>query len=321
MTSRLWPWAVLLVLAPLSFAGAQTAPYLSAVLAFALCALPHNFVELGFLCWGKGSMGGGLVRAPRWTWVLVGIMIVPGFLYLIPGALNPDQKEALFHSQMLAVPVWIGIMAAVRCWARPLWMVPVLCAAAAAGWAAWTRPDVAAVTFVQLHNITALIMAALVLRGRPREEQRQAWPLLAGVALASIIGTWGLLTWAPVWGGVEVPAATARVLGASVAPAGASSFLMDRLMAVFSFQLWLHYGVWVMLVPALGLAPLPALPRPALGAVTVAMVIGVAAVAVVAGTLSFFQDFVHTRTIYLALAGLHVYGEYPALIFGYRSAT
>ena len=305
---RLFAWVAFALLVPVALIGARTAPYLSAIAGFTLCAVPHNLSELTFFFAGRGGVGTALPKAPRWALMGLIFMMTPGFLYLIPGLLSAQQKLSLFSCHMAAIPLWIGAMA-LAAPLRPMVRVGLFSAGLAASALAWKAPLIASVVVAHGHHVTALILTWLILRDRPDAEKTLARPLFLAVVVAILAGTAWLLLGPAGTPGPQGPPGAAETLVNAIFLDGMTPEMLDRWMAVYAFQLWLHYGVWVMLVPALGLLPSPG-PRP-VGALAIA----VALVLVVGATLLFLDAFAQTRTVYMALAGLHSYGEFPVMLF------
>lgn len=313
--ASVWPWAALALLVPASFMASREAPYLLGAVGFTLFAIPHNITELTFFFAGRGAVGSALPRAPRWALVCMVLMMTPAFVYLLPGAVTPEQKVELFHWHMTAFPLWLGAMAL----AAPMragWRMFGAIAGGVLATLAWNSPFVASVVIANLHHLTALVIAWLILRARPAAEQRLARPLFLGLVAALALGTVWLLVGPQPQMGPEGVSGAGDALASSIYLDGMAPQTLDRWMAVYSFQLWLHYGVWVMLVPALRLLPSPLALRPAPRALVVAALLAAA----LGGSLLFYQSFAHTRVVYLALAGLHSYGEFPVMFFYARTA-
>ena len=119
---------------------------------------------------------------------------------------------------------------------------------------------------------------------------------------------------------------TARAGQPSIDAVQFSSFVplanSPSLVALHAFLELLHYGAWVLLLPAIGLATSPwnlrtiPLVRHRLGwpkAVTAALVAG--AVLVVLLWILFLLDFSTTRSIYFSVAIVHVLAEVPFLVW------
>lgn len=220
--------------------------------------------------------------------------------------------SATFSSVPVERPLW---HAALVCWALTLirlgrrdalaFAVPIGVAWAALAFAAPVYADLA---LVFLHPLAALwFVRRQIMKSRPH------WrPQFRGMAFALPV-----LALCVVSARAGQPL-TSAVQFQSFVPLATS----PALVALHAFLEMLHYGAWVVLLPAIGLANAPwslrsiPLVRHRLGwprLATAALVAGGALVVLL--WILFALDFQTTRSIYFSIAIVHVLAEVPAMVW------
>lgn len=194
------------------------------------------------------------------------------------------------------------------------WVWPIAFALVAV---AWLVPPGWGLALVYLHPLMAFWLLDRELR-RSRPQWRPAFH----ACLACLPVFLGVLWWRlgdapPLPRGDELAARIADHAGASILE-GVSS---HSLVATHTFLEMLHYGVWVVAIPLIGLRAAPwrlggvPLARRSLNwkrgvAAFLAAGLGV----VVLLWVSFLADYTATRTVYFTVALLHVLAEFPFLL-------
>jgi hypothetical protein len=310
-----------LVLASLSALLAGWAPLSFSLVTVFLFAGPHNWLEFRYL----------LTRMPAWwgrqrlffSLAIGGVLLLSlGFVALVwaveLGGLDESAwmiSYALLNSLLV---LWIALLAHLRSRLTPrrdwgwVWPVAFLLIALA-----WLMPPQWGLALVYLHPLMAFWLLDRELR-----RSRPHWRPALHACLVCVPLFLGLLWW-KLASTPSLPAddelarritdhAGAALLG------GVSSHL---LVATHAFLEMLHYGVWVLAMPLLGLRALPwKLERIPLAlrsstwkvGVTVFLGLGGAAVVILWGC--FLADYTTTRTVYFTLAVVHVLAEFPFLL-------
>lgn len=193
------------------------------------------------------------------------------------------------------------------------WVWP---AAALLAGVVWLVPTAWEIALVYLHPLIALLFLHRVLRQKRPELLPAYHATLAAVPVLLAMLAWKLAA-APDLPGTD--ALTLRVThhaGAGVLQGVSSHFLV----AAHTFLEMLHYGVWIVAIPLLGmrsrpwdLSRVPLVHRRGWKAGVMAfLALGVAAVALL--WAGFAADYPLTRDLYFTAAILHVLAEFPFLI-------
>jgi len=281
--------AVFVVLAA---ALAALFPVALSVGAVFLFAGPHNWLEARYFAsrmpvrWGKQR--GFFLTA------LAGVIGLSATFSFVP------VDRSFWHAALVGWALLLVRMV------RPEALLAL--APAALAWAAFAllAPVYADLTLVYLHPLAALwFVRRQIVKSRPQWSPQfrviaLALPLLAIFVVSARAGQ-------PV---------TSAVQFQSFVPLANS----PALLALHAFLELLHYGAWVMLLPAIGLASAPwdlrAIPliRHRLGwpkLVSGSLLIGAALVALL--WILFALDFETTRRVYFSIAIIHVLAEVPLL--------
>ena len=222
---------------------------------------------------------------------------------------------ALWNTALVA---WIVVLMQMRSRQRPCrdwsWIWPAGFALLALNWYAPFAWDLG---LVYLHPLVALWILDRELR-RSRPSWRPAYhACLACLPLAIVALWWRLADSAPLPGDDALTLRITQHAGAGILD-GVSSRL---LVATHTFLESLHYSVWLIAIPLVGLKTAPwnlqAVPltwrapslRPALAAV-----LAVSALVVLALWACFLADYPTTRDVYFTVAIAHVLAEVPFLL-------
>jgi hypothetical protein len=297
------------------------APLRFSIVTVFLFAGPHNWLEFRYLLtrmparWGR--LRGFFLFAFTGVFTLVaafvGLVVFSGRFAL----------DAAFQSSCLsiwntALIVWIALLAHMRSQQNPrrewglIWPVAFALMALT-----WLFPWACGVVLVYLHPLMAFWLLDRELK-RSRPEWRPAFHACLAVLPVFLGLLWWKLADAPALANAdELSQAVTHHAGADVLQ-GLSSHL---LVATHTFLEMLHYAVWVIVVPLIGLRAAPwkldAVPlarrSPAwrlglyafLGA-------GLAVVLVLWGC--FLADYTTTRNVYFTVALVHVLAEVPFLL-------
>lgn len=283
-----------------------------------LFAGPHNWMELRyFLSRLPGRMG---PLRGYFLFSFAGVLALTAMFTAMPwlgAGWNEDTwllALALWNSALL---IWLAALVQLRSRQRPRrdwsWTLPAACLLMAVNWHAPAAWDLG---LVYLHPLIALwILDRELLRSRP------AWRPAYHACLSTVPLFVGLLWWqlasTPNLPGADI--LTARVTqhaGAEVLQ-GVSTHL---LVATHAFLEMLHYGVWVIAIPLIGLRTAPwrmdSIPltwrsaswRLGLGVV---LILGVGVVLML--WACFLANYPLTRDVYFTVAMVHVLAEAPFL--------
>jgi hypothetical protein len=297
------------------------APLRFSIVTVFLFAGPHNWLEFRYF----------LTRMPaRWGRLrgffllafagMVGLTGAFAGLYALgqAGLLGEEAWEFSYAGLNSLLILWIAALVHMRSRQNPRrewgWVWPVAFALVAV---AWLVPPQWGLALVYLHPLMAFWLLDRELR-RSRPAWRPAYhACLACLPLFLACLWWKLAVAPPLPGDDELSRRIAEHAGAPFL-AGVSSHL---LVATHTFLEMLHYGVWVVAIPLIGLRAAPW----RLGAVPLArrspawrrgvlcfLALGLAVVVVLWGC--FLADYVTTRNVYFTVALLHVLAEVPFLL-------
>jgi hypothetical protein len=213
---------------------------------------------------------------------------------------------------------WVALLVQLRSRTNPrrdwFWTLPVACGLAGFAWLwpAWTSLGI-----VYLHPLIGLwILDREILRNRPQ------WSRPYRLCLACLPIFLGVLWWhlhdAPNLPGEDLLTARITQHAGAQLLAGVSTHL---LVATHTFLEMLHYGVWVLAIPLVGLraAPwalsnVPLARRAPVWRVGVAVILLAGVVIVLGLWACFLADYPLTRDVYFTVALLHVLAEAPFLL-------
>lgn len=286
-----------------------------------LFAGPHNLAEFRFF----------LARMPaRWGRArafyaagLGGVALLAGSYFALYAA---GQSWYLDDAAWAAgVSVWNTLLVFWVCWLVWLhgrtfrgrqrsWVFAAGCLLAAA---AWAQPSLFSLGLVYLHPLVALWFLDRQLK-RTRPQWRRGYHLSLAALPLILAAMFALLARAP-----DLPE-TGEVAWRVTQHAGAglvSGVSTHALVAAHVFLETVHYGVWLVVLPLVGLGapawrtqriPLASAKRGWPRVVRAALLCG--AFAVVALWVAFAADYATTRDLYFTIAVAHVLAEVPFLI-------
>ncbi len=297
------------------------APLRFSIVTVFLFAGPHNWLEFRYFLtrlparWGRlrgffllafaGMLGLTAAFAGLYAWARYGE----------PDAETWEYSYAGLNSLLI---LWIATLAYLRSRQNPRrdwgWVWPAAFGLVAV---AWLVPPQWGLALVYLHPLMAFWLLDRELR-RSRPEWRPAYHVCLACLPLFLAALWWKLAGAPpLPGDDELSRRIAEHAGAACL-SGLSSHL---LVATHTFLEMLHYGVWVVAIPLIGLraAPwrlqtVPLARRSAAWRRGVAgfLVLGLGVVAVLWGC--FLADYVTTRDVYFTAAMIHVLAEVPFLL-------
>jgi hypothetical protein len=296
-------------------------PITFSIVTVFLFAGPHNWLEFRYF----------LTRLPaRWGrlrgFFLLGFAGMFGFtaafacllVLFARGSVTGDSAQYLSSGVLSLLTLWIAALVHLRSRQNPRrewgWFWPVAFGLIAL---AWVAPYEWQLGLVYLHPLMAFWLLDRELR-RSRPQWRGAFhgcllcvPLLLGVLW------WHLASAPPLHDDSPVAQRITQHAGAMALP-GVSSHL---LVATHTFLEMLHYGVWVVAIPLIGLRTAPwRLQRVPLAHRSGAWRTGVACFlvlglgVVLALWACFAIDYPVTRDVYFTVAFFHVLAEVPFLL-------
>ncbi len=285
-----------------------------------LFAGPHNWLEaryvLGRLPARTGKLFGFFLFS---ACGIVGLTGAYASLPFLVQAWNDSASvNALYAIWNTLFIFWLATLIAMRSRTNPRfeagWVWPVaflLCAGV------WLNPFVLNVGLVYAHPLLALWLLDRELT-RSRPEWRRTYRIaVAGVPLLLVLLWWQLRDSPDLPGTDPLTLAITNHAGAWFLTGFSTHFLV----AAHTFLEMVHYGVWMVLIPLVGLRSwpwelhtIPAARRSPSWArgVTLVLLLGLSVVAVL--WVCFVLDYSATRSIYFTVAMLHVLAEIPFLL-------
>jgi hypothetical protein len=297
------------------------APLRFSIITVFLFAGPHNWLECRYF----------LTRLPaRWGrlrgFFLLAFMGVVGltasfialFWMMEQGFLEENcwrNSYALLNTLLL---LWIAVLTHWRSRQNPrrdwAWVWPAAFVLMAV---VWLVPLEFSVALVYLHPVMAFWLLDRELR-RSRPGWRPAFhACLACVPLFLALFWWRLANAPPLPGDDELSQRITQHAGAGILTSVSSHFLV----ASHTFLEMLHYGVWIVAIPLIGLrsspwrlhtVPLARRSRAWHTGVALFLLAGLAIMVLL--WFCFLADYTTTRNVYFAVAMLHVLAEAPFLL-------
>jgi hypothetical protein len=312
--------------AALAVAGAAAllagwTPVTFSIVTVFLFAGPHNWLEFRYFLtrlpgrWGR--LRGFFLLSFAGMCGLTGAFATVAWL-TTRGYFSAEISASTYAGLNSLLIVWIAVLVHMRSLQNPrrewVWCWPLAFLAIAG---AWLAPYHLGLAMVYLHPLMAFWLLDREL-GRSRPEWRRAFhhclvcvPLLLGLLW------WKLASALPLPGDDELTQDIAGHAGAFVLP-GISSHL---LVSTHTFLEMLHYGVWVLAIPLIGLRAAPwrmeAMPLARRSTafhrgVVCFLACGLGVVLILWGC--FVADYVTTRAVYFTVAMVHVLAEVPFLL-------
>jgi hypothetical protein len=320
--------ARLFLLATLGLASAAAAlagwlPIQFSIVTVFLCAGPHNWFEFRYFLtrlparWGK--LRGFFLFAFGGVFALTGVFM--GLTWVAPAwgwdGAGFDTALASWNSVLL---LWILVLVQMRSCQNPRrewgWTVPVALLLLAGNWLA---PRLWSLGLVYVHPLMALwLLDREIVRSRPQWRRAYHACLLCLPAFLGLLW-WRLAAAAPLPGedGDPLTSAITTHAGGQILR-GVSTHL---LVATHTFLEMLHYGVWLIAMPLVGIRTVPwqlhkvPLARRSWSwrfAVGTFLTVSAAVVLVLWGC--FLADYTTTRNVYFTVALFHVLAEVPFLL-------
>jgi hypothetical protein len=284
------------------------------VAAVFLFAGPHNWFEARYVL-GRLPARTGKLRA-FFVVSAVGILALTATFPLLPLA-GDATPYALWNTAFL---FWVATLVWMRSRTNPRfdggWVWPLACLLSAG---VWLEPVALNVALIYLHPLLALWLL-----DRELTRSRRAWRFAYRWAVLLVPVLLGVLWWrlrdAPDLPGADPLSLTAKIVNHS-----GSGFLggvsTHFLVAAHAFLELVHYGVWVVLIPLVGLrswpwelGTIPAARRSRGWARGVAALLVAGLALVLLLWVCFALDYSTTRGVYFTVAVLHVLAEVPFLL-------
>ncbi len=284
-----------------------------------LFAGPHNWLEFRYFLTRMPARWGRL--RPFFIVAFAGMLgltaAFAGFVFLTRGELLPVAAWTYVYPVWSSVfLLWIALLVHLRSRQNPRrewgWIWPVCFALIAV---AWLVPPFWSLALVYLHPLMAFWLLDRELR-RSRPEWRPAFHL----CLATLPLFLGVLWWRLA----DAPPVLADALSQRIAEhAGADTlpFSPQLLVATHTFLEMLHYGVWVLAIPLIGLRSVPwrvqTVPlarRSPTWRLGVLLFLACGLGVVILLWACFLADYSTTRSVYFTVAMFHVLAEVPFLL-------
>jgi hypothetical protein len=295
------------------------APVRFSVVTVFLFAGPHNWLEARYFLtrlparWGR--LRGFFLLAFAGMFALTAAFA--GLLWLGERGLDPETWEHGYAALNTLLVLWVALLVHLRSRQNPrrdwAWVWPAAFVLIAV---AWLAPPQWGLGLVYLHPLMAFWLLDRELR-RSRPRWRPAFhACLACLPLFLAALWWKLADAPPLAGTDELTERITQHAGAGLLP-GVSSHL---LVSTHTFLEMLHYGVWVVAIPLIGLRTAPwrlAVPLARRGVAWrrgLAVLLAAGLCVVLALWACFLVDYATTRTVYFSVAMLHVLAEVPFLL-------
>lgn len=296
-------------------------PILFSIATVFLFAGPHNWLEARYFLtrlparWGKLRpfflfAFGGLFALCAGSWALPWLA-----RWFDWSDLALSTAVAVWNSLFIG---WITVLIQMRMRQNPRrewgWTLPVAFLALAANWFA---PFIFSYALVYLHPLMALWLLDRELK-RTRPAWRPAYHLCL-LAIPVLLGAlwWKLHDAPPLPTLTEVDSEIANHAGAGVFGGVSNHFLV----AAHTFLEMVHYGVWIVAIPLVGLRAAPwnlaNVPMARRGTAWRWAIVGLLALGMFIALVlwaSFGLDYSTTRYVYFQVALLHVLAEVPFLL-------
>lgn len=287
-----------------------------------LFAGPHNWIEARYF----------LARMPgRWGRLrlfflsaLAGIVVLPASFALLPllartGQWHEQSWTLAWGTWNSLLVLWIALLIHLRSRQNPRrdwsWTLPLALAMVSL---AWIAPAWWGLALVCLHPLMALWILDRELR-RSRPEWRRTYHKFL-IALPFVLGIlcWRLKDMPSLPGEDILTQRITQHAGANTL-SGLSTHL---LVAVHTFLEMLHYGVWLLVIPLVGLgnavpwrvSQVPMARRSPRWRKGLQWFLGAGAATVLLLWTCFLADYPATRDVYFTLAMVHVLAEVPFLL-------
>ena len=307
-----------------------TLPIAFAFATVFLFAGPHNWFEARYALGRLPARTGKL-----WGFFLVsalGIVGLSASYAALPVAVSRISDAQLglsvYAGWGTAFLFWVALLVWMRARTNPRfdggWVWPAACLACAG---VWLNPIALPMVLVYLHPLMALwLLDRELARSRPTW-RRAYWCAVASVPLL-LLALWGQLRDSPELPGTDqiTLAFAPNALSAETLTDHAGAWALPSvsphfLVAAHTFLEMVHYGVWVVLIPLVGmrswpwqLKTIPAARRSRRWSRGVGAILLFGLLIVVILWVCFGIDYETTRRVYFTVAMLHVLAEVPFLL-------
>lgn len=312
-----WVAAGLSILITVAAVLSITQPVRVSIAIVFLFAGPHNWCEARYML---ARLPGRVGRLwPFFLLAVSGVVVLAACFALLPFACsrfsNPLLPLACWNAALVA---WIASLAHLRARTKPRfaagWVWPL---AASIVFLQWPSPLLFSVALVYLHPLLAIVILDREVRRSRR--YRSASLRLAICLIPAAIG----LMWVAACSCPAIQPDTfikqnvLRHSGADILQGFPGRFLLS----VHAFLEFIHYGIWIALLPMAGLKAAPwsirSIPLARSGRPwhrTVGTMLGCGAFLVLVLWCCFLLDYSITRHVYFHVAIVHVLAEAPFLI-------
>lgn len=325
--SRQLVWFGTAYLTLIAMAGTLSAcfPIPVAICAVFLFAGPHNWMELRYVLERLPAKAGRL-----WPFFVVSALGIGGLtasFAAIPWLM--EQGRVAQYADciwQMALLLWIAALVTMRSRTNPRfdagWIWPVVCFVIAG---VWIWPQYLPLTLVYLHPLMAIGLLDQEL-GRSQPAWRAPVRFISGAVFIALM----VIAWATAGRNLSGtdqitlafgPTLRTEVLsqhsGGGVLPGVSSYFLV----AAHTFLELVHYGIWILLLPLVGMRsqpwntdeiPISRRGRTWCQSIAVTLLISLGLVIVL--WVSFWVDYETTRRVYFTIAMFHVLAEVPLLL-------
>lgn len=320
----LWFAAAFVGIAVLGAVLAGVLPVEFSIATVFLFAGPHNWLEARYAL-GRLPARAGKLRGFFLVSVTGILGLTAAMALLAAGAVGFDRPAdvgAAYAAWNTAFVLWVATLVWMRSRTNPKfdggWVWPLACLLLAG---VWLNPLALNVALVYLHPLVALwLLDREITRSRPA--WRRTYRLAVACVPVLLAALWWRLHDAPDlpgsdWASGGLRDAIANHSGAWYLGGVSTHFLV----AAHTFLEMVHYGVWVLLIPLIGmrakpweLHTIPAARRTAAWkrGVSAFLLFGLCVVVVL--WVCFGVDYETTRRVYFTAAMLHVLAEVPFLL-------
>ncbi len=318
--SSVWFIVGFAVLVTLTAIISGSAPISLSIAAVFLFAGPHNWMEARYILGRLPARTGRLL--PFFLVSFVGIIgltvsfwLIPSYLRMASATLDYTTLYAGWNTLFL---LWIATLVHMRSRTNPRfdagWVWPVVFLIIAG---VWVEPFALSILLVYLHPCIALVLLDRELKRSHREWRKAYWCALPLIPLGWLFVYWQSQTGSVLDGDDPITSALMAHSGdwflTGVSP--------RLLVATHAYLEMIHYGVWIVLIPLLGMrsAPwnletIPAARRSNSWQTGVGIFLLFGLLIVFTLWACFLVDYPTTRTIYFLIAMFHVLAEVPFLL-------
>jgi hypothetical protein len=296
------------------------APLGFSIVILFLFAGPHNWIELRYFLSRMPSRWGKL--RGFFTLALGGVMLLSTVSILLPwltqelvDSVEPQTLYGLWNSLVVA---WVMALISLRSRHNPrrdwAWTYPIALALLVLN---WLSPLAWYIGILYVHPLLALWMLDReLLRCRPGWRPGYHASLFClPFVLAGLC--WRLADGPPLPGNDSLTLSIAQAAGAGVFPGVSSRMLVGS----HAFLTMVHYGVWVLAMPLVGLPAriwriesIPLARRSHRWRTSLICMLAAGAVAVLVLWAGFLADYPLTRDLYVSVAIVHILAEIPFLL-------